>query len=66
MVDMRNTLKNMIKRWSDSMSRKFTKGERYRPIVTVEKARKGKPTVINVSGFRYILDHKYAFRRNGK
>lgn len=45
------------------MARKFKKGERYRPIVTVLKARKGKPTVIKVSGFRYILDHKYAFRR---
>jgi len=41
------------------MSRKFTKGERYRPIVTVVKAKKGKPTVIEVSGLRYILDHPY-------
>ncbi len=48
------------------MSRKFRNGEKYRPVVTVEKAKKGKPTVINVSGFRYILDHKYALGGNSK
>jgi len=45
------------------MSRRFTKGEKYRPVVTVEKAKRGKPTVIKVSGFRYILDHAHAIRR---
>jgi len=37
-------------------ARKFEKGERYRPIVTVEKIRRGIPTVIKVSGRRYIYD----------
>lgn len=49
-----------------SNSRTFESGERYRPIVTVLKAKKGKPTVIQVSGRRYIMDHKYAFRRGKK
>lgn len=38
------------------MVRKFEKGERYRPIVTVKKTRKGIPTVITVSGRRYVYD----------
>lgn len=38
------------------MVRKFEKGERYRPIVTVEKIRRGIPTVIKVSGRRYVYD----------
>lgn len=37
-------------------SRKFTKGERYRPIVTVDKVRNGIPTVLKISGRRYIYD----------
>ena len=37
-------------------ARKFEKGERYRPIVTVEKVRKSIPTVIKVSGRRYVYD----------
>ena len=38
------------------MVRKFEKGERYRPIVTVKKVRKNIPTVIKVSGRRYVYD----------
>ena len=38
------------------MTRKFDKGEKYRPVVTVDKERKGVPTVILVSGRRYIFD----------
>lgn len=38
--------------------RKFTKGERYRPIATVIKVKKDVPTVITVSGRRYVLDNK--------
>jgi len=38
------------------MTRKFTKGEQYRPIVTVDKVRKGIPTVLIISGRRYIYD----------
>jgi hypothetical protein len=32
--------------------------ERYRPIVTVKKMEKNKPTVIQVSGETYVLAHK--------
>lgn len=46
------------------MPRKFEKGEKYRPAVTVLKAKNGKPTVIKVSGKRYVLDHKYVFGRS--
>lgn len=37
-------------------------GERYRPIVTIKKIKKGKPTVIHVSGETYVLKHKDQFR----
>ncbi|WP_261796014.1 hypothetical protein [Numidum massiliense] len=39
------------------------KGERYRPIVTVAKTKKGVPTVIEVSGRRYQLQHPSQYRR---
>ena len=39
-----------------SKNRKFSKGERYRPIVTIDKVRKHIPTVILVSGRRYVYD----------
>ena len=38
------------------MTRK--KGDRYRPIVTIEKMKNGVPTVIEVSGERYLMDGK--------
>lgn len=38
------------------LTRKFTKGERYRPIVTVDKVKKGIPTVVMMSGRRYVYD----------
>ncbi|WP_272467248.1 hypothetical protein [Terrihalobacillus insolitus] len=34
------------------------KGDRYHPIVTVEKLKGKVPTVINVSGRRYVFDPK--------
>lgn len=40
------------------------KGERYRPIVTVTKQKKGIPTVIEVSGLRYTLTHPSHVRGN--
>lgn len=40
------------------------KGERYRPIVTVAKQKKGIPTVIMVSGRRYTLTHESHMRGN--
>lgn len=36
--------------------REFKKGERYRPIVTIQKLRGKVPTVIKVSGRRYVYD----------
>lgn len=34
------------------------KGDRYRPVVTVLKTSGGKPSVVEISGSRYILDHR--------
>lgn len=34
--------------------RTFTKNERYRPVVTIKKVKKDIPTVIEVSGKRYV------------
>lgn len=42
--------------------RKFKKGESYRPIVRIAKVKKDIPTVILVSGRRYVLEHKDQFR----
>ena len=47
------------------MKRIFVKGERYRPIITVEKQKKGVPTVITVSGNRYTLQHEDQYKRSG-
>lgn len=46
--------------------RKFTKGERYRPIVTVDKVKGRVPTVIMVSGRRYVYDPNTQNRRKRK
>lgn len=46
--------------------RKFTKGEKYRPIVKVDKVKKHVPTVINVSGRRYVLEHSNQRKGGGK
>lgn len=43
------------------MKRKFTKGEQYRPIVKVKKTKKDVPTVIEVSGRRYVLLNENQF-----
>lgn len=40
------------------MKKVFEKGLKYRPVVTVEKVKNGKATVLKMSGERYILDHK--------
>lgn len=34
----------------------FKKGERYRPIVTVNKTKKNIPTVVYLSGRRYVYE----------
>lgn len=46
--------------------RKFEKGEKYRPTVTVTKVKKEVPTVVEMSGRRYVLEHKDNFRGSGK
>ncbi|MGF3072757.1 hypothetical protein ACQV2S_01230 [Facklamia sp. P13064] len=38
-------------------------GDRYRPIVTIKKMKKGKATVIEASGNTYILRHPDQYRR---
>ena len=39
------------------MTRKFEVNDRYRPIVTIKKIKKDIPTVIEVSGRRYVHEH---------
>jgi hypothetical protein len=34
------------------------KGDRYRPIVTIHKLKKGVPTRIEIKGNTYVLAHK--------
>lgn len=42
--------------------RRFEKGERYRPIVTIAKVKKNTPTVVEMSGRRYVLEHKDQYK----
>lgn len=42
------------------------KGDRYRPIVTILKVKKDVPTVIMVSGERYVLEHNQQFKGGRK
>lgn len=37
--------------------KRYLKGDRYRPIVTIEKVKREVPTVLMVSGRRYVLDN---------
>lgn len=57
-------------RWSKgddkSMSRIFVKGEKYRPIALVDKVKKDIPTVLIVSGRRYVLDHDTRRKKSEK
>lgn len=46
--------------------RKFTKGEKYRPVVKVTKVKKDIPTVVEMTGRRYVLEHKDNFKGSGK
>ena len=39
------------------MTRQFTANDRYRPIVTIKKVKKEIPTVIEVSGRRYVHEN---------
>lgn len=42
------------------------KGDKYRPIVTIEKVKKDVPTVILVSGHRYVLKHENQYLGGSK
>ena len=42
------------------------KGDIYRPIVHILKVKNGLPTVIKVSGQKYMLVHKDQYRRGHK
>lgn len=48
------------------MTRQFTVNDRYRPIVTIKKIKKEVPSVIEVSGRRYVLDNVDTFKGRGK
>ena len=37
-------------------------GDTYRPIVHIKKVKKGVPTILKVSGRRYILEHKDQYK----
>lgn len=50
------------------MKRKLKKGDTYRPIVHIQKVKNDVPTVLKVSGQRYVLEHKDQYkgaRKNG-
>ena len=41
-------------------------GDKYRPIVHIKKVKKGVPTILQVSGRRYVLEHKNQFKGGAK
>ena len=48
------------------MRRTYTINERYRPIVTVKKIKKDIPTVIEVSGRRYVYEASDTYKKGQK
>ena len=48
------------------MNRQFEVNERYRPIVTVKKIKKDIPTVIEVSGRRYVYEASDTYKKGTK
>ncbi len=46
------------------MAIKRQKGDKYRPVVSILKTKKGVPTVILVSGRRYQLQHPDQYKRS--
>ena len=38
------------------------KGDKYRPVVKVDKVKKDVPTVVYISGNRYVLENKDQFK----
>ncbi len=48
------------------MSKVYQKGDKYRPIVHIEKVKSGIPTVLKISGKRYVLEHRDQHYSNKK
>ncbi len=48
------------------MKRQFEVNERYRPIVTIKKIKKDIPTVIEVSGRRYVYENTDTYKGGRK
>lgn len=48
------------------MTRQFEINDRYRPIVTIKKIKKDIPTVIEVSGRRYVYDNADTYKGGRK
>ena len=48
------------------MNRKRKIGDKYRPIVHIKKVKKGVPTILQISGRRYVLEHKNQFKGGKK
>lgn len=48
------------------MTRQFETNDRYRPIVTIKKVKKDIPTVIEVSGRRYVHDNADTYKGGRK
>lgn len=48
------------------MNRKFTVNDRYRPIVKIKKIKKDVPTVIEVSGRRYVYENPDTYKGGRK
>ena len=48
------------------MAKIYQKGDKYRPVVHIEKVKNGTPTVLKVSGNRYVLEHKDQHPKNKK
>lgn len=60
-IDPMNYVNYRRKQFFQSDEKK--KGQKYRPIVTVLKQKKGVPTVLLVSGRRYQLQHPDQYKR---
>lgn len=52
-----NYVTSILQKEVINMTRKFEVNDRYRPIVTIKKIKKEVPTVIEVSGRRYVHDN---------
>ena len=48
------------------MTRQFEVNDRYRPIVTIKKIKKGIPSVIVVSGRRYVYESADTYKKGAR